>query len=97
MDQQCVDAAKNDKSVQDLVMLLFKTALLSTGFSLKVLLPPPTFSHFLHSSSALLHSSSPLLPQDPAVHDQRIHRMIKLGLGIDDTEEEVSNKWISYS
>merc|ERR1719367_327082 len=40
---------KNDKSVKDLVLLLFKTALLSSGFAL----------------------------EDPAVHSQRIHRMIK--------------------
>merc|ERR1712080_651706 len=56
------DADKNDKSVKDLVLLLFETALLSSGFAL----------------------------EDPAVHSQRIHRMIKLGLGIEDTEEEVA-------
>ena len=29
--------------------------------------------------------------QEPAVHAQRIHRMIKLGLGIDEADEEVSD------
>merc|ERR1711915_121897 len=61
--RQRAEADKNDKSVKDLVMLLFESALLSSGFSL----------------------------EDPAVHAQRIHRMIKLGLGIDDSEEEVAD------
>merc|ERR1712059_242949 len=60
--RQRSEADKNDKSVKDLVMLLFETALLSSGFSL----------------------------EDPALHAQRIHRMIKLGLGIEDTEEDVA-------
>jgi len=54
------EADKNDKSVKDLVMLLFETGLLSSGFSL----------------------------EDPQVHAVRIHRMIKLGLGIDEDDVE---------
>merc|ERR1711973_970835 len=55
------EADKNDKSVKDLVMLLFETSLLSSGFSL----------------------------EDPQIHAQRIHRMVKLGLGIDEDEADV--------
>merc|ERR1712002_900371 len=61
--RQRAEADKNDKSVKDLVMLLFETGLLSSGFSL----------------------------EDPQIHAQRIHRMIKLGLGIDEEDAEVED------
>jgi len=60
---------KNDKSVKDLVMLLFETALLCSGFSL----------------------------EDPQNHAARIHRMIKLGLGIDEEDLVVSGDETSGS
>merc|ERR1711936_515167 len=61
--RQRAETDKNDKSVKDLVMLLFETGLLSSGFSL----------------------------EDPQIHAQRIHRMIKLGLGIDDDDGDVED------
>jgi molecular chaperone HtpG len=54
-----VEADKNDKTVKDLVSLLFETCLMSSGFSL----------------------------EDPQTHAQRIYRMVKLGLGIDEDDE----------
>jgi molecular chaperone HtpG len=53
-----VDQDKNDRSVKDLVTLLYETSLLASGFTLE-------------------------LPQQ---HADRIFRMIKLGLGIDEED-----------